>query len=618
MRSKILVAENRDSGYSVRQWIDSRGRFVPLYVHSLKEAVEVLKQHPDVFAALIDLVLPDAMQGEIVDLVLGFDVPAIVLTSDISDDFRDAMLRKPIVDYVIVQNDTDVEYAVSLLERLVYYHKKKVLVVDDSTTYRTMMATFLEELLFDVYQAKSGTEALNIIDKNPDIKAVLIDYRMPEMDGLELLREIRKEHNSDRMSIIAVTGHDAGIHAKFLKHGADDFLSKPFTKEEFNCSMIRSLRIMEQFERLEDYIAIVDKYVLTLNTDTEGNIVYVSDAMAATAGYKKEEMVGENHRITRHPDMPDALFGDMWRTIIKGEDWHGEIKNAKKNGGHYWVEANIHPVFDNSDFCIGYTSTSIDITDRKKLEEMNATLEVRIRNEVEKNIQQQALLIQHSKMAEMGSMIGSIAHQWKQPLNSISLVTSQLPDMLEEGELSQETMDEMSALVLRQVRYMQQTIDDFQSFFKPSKTIRYVSIKQSVERILNILNLRITPNNIQVEMSEEDCKIATIRNELDQVLFNIINNAVDALLEVTMETPKIVISMTDQGERIEVSIWDNAPGIPEKMLDKIFEPYFSTKGESGTGLGLYICKLIVEQSLHGRISVANIDSGVAFIISLPK
>mgnify|MGYP000308836280 FL=1 len=235
----------------------------PLYASSLKEATEVFqKNSDDVYAALADLTLPDASNGEVVDFLLQNSVPTIVLTASVDDSKREALLGKGVVDYVIKESRFSYSYAVGLLNRLYRNKDIKVLVAEDSTLQRNFIMQRLAEHQFQTFAASNGVEALEQLAEHPDIKLLITDYHMPEMDGFELVKTIRHNINKSDLIIIGLSIQEinrGSLSAKFIKNGANDFLSKPFNHEEFNCRIkhnIESLELLEavRYQANNDYL----------------------------------------------------------------------------------------------------------------------------------------------------------------------------------------------------------------------------------------------------------------------------------------------------------------------------------------------------------------------------
>lgn len=258
-------------------------------------------------------------------------------------------------------------------------------------------------------------------------------------------------------------------------------------------------------------------------------------------------------------------------------------------------------------------------TKTKELQDMNKTLSTRVEDEVQRRVEQESLLIQQSKMAAMGEMIGAIAHQWKQPINIISLAAQNTLDMIEYDEIDIERLRSDGNSIISQVEFMSQTINDFRNFFSPSKQAINFDAKEAVEHIVRILSASLKRRLIEVEIAKSgDCSVLGYPNEFKQAVFNIINNAKDVLEERKIEFPKINISFERDENMQIIRIGDNGGGIEQALLpSKIFEPYITTKGEKGTGIGLQICKMIVEKNMGGSLEAKNIEKGAEFIIKLP-
>ncbi|UZE94883.1 diguanylate cyclase [Alkalimarinus alittae] len=203
-------------------------------------------------AAVIDLNLPDAPDGEVVDHTLSLKIPTIVLTGTFDEKKRDEMLQKPIVDYVVKESRFSYEYVLKLIHRLHKNQHIKVLVVDDSKTSRNIINAMLKPHLYQLLEAEDGQQALDLINKDPSIKLLITDYNMPVMNGFDLVKNIRREVNKNALIIIGLsTQGSEGLSAKFIKNGANDFLYKPFSHEELHCRIIHNIEAMEHLETIQ-------------------------------------------------------------------------------------------------------------------------------------------------------------------------------------------------------------------------------------------------------------------------------------------------------------------------------------------------------------------------------
>jgi len=260
--------------------------------------------------------------------------------------------------------------------------------------------------------------------------------------------------------------------------------------------------------------------------------------------------------------------------------------------------------------------TSIVFQRQKELEK---NLNKRIEEEIAKNKEQQLLMMQQSRLAQMGEMIAMIAHQWRQPLNNLALANQLLISRYKKNKLDDETVDYFKENSKKQISLMSSTIDDFRNFFKSEKNRENFCVNGVIDNILDMTKAIYTTSGIKIDFqAEKSYYCFGYPNDLGQVILNIINNAKDALVESENRDKKININITkqDSGE-IQINIADNAGGIPESIMGKIFDPYFTTKdSKNGTGLGLYMTKMIVQEKLNAQISVKNENGGANFKILL--
>ena len=239
---------------------------------------------------------------------------------------------------------------------------------------------------------------------------------------------------------------------------------------------------------------------------------------------------------------------------------------------------------------------------------------------VEELTQKDKMLTLQSKQAVMGEMISMIAHQWRQPLSTVTLSISnlQLKKLLGE-ELKENELDEALENISDTVVYLSDTIDDFQTYFRPDKELHEIEVDELLQKAISFVEPRLKKTDIHVQLFIEDkIVITTYINELIQVLLNIINNAIDELVQREVPSPEIIISVHNREDEVAISIKDNARGIQTENLESIFEPYFSTKGKNGTGLGLYMSQMIMQKQFHTEIEVKSTTKGSTFIIVVPK
>jgi signal transduction histidine kinase len=250
---------------------------------------------------------------------------------------------------------------------------------------------------------------------------------------------------------------------------------------------------------------------------------------------------------------------------------------------------------------------------------LNANLAQQVASETAKNLEKERLLVQQARHAAMGEMIGNIAHQWRQPLSVLGLILQNVSLDFEDNLLNAEELKHYVADAMKSIHQMSSTIDDFRDFFRPNRTKECYKIVQAVGESLSLVSASLKNNNIDVQIKgPDDLEICGYRNEIAQVMLNLLSNAKDALVERKPNQPRIEIEMQGNMEKrmLAITVRDNAGGIPEEVAEKIFDPYFTTKGK-GTGIGLYITKTIVEQHMGGTIFFRNHGEGAEFTITLP-
>ena len=247
-------------------------------------------------------------------------------------------------------------------------------------------------------------------------------------------------------------------------------------------------------------------------------------------------------------------------------------------------------------------------------------LEFKIQEEINKRLEQEQILIQQSKLASMGEMIGNIAHQWRQPLAQISAIHMNMKVTYDFDKFTKEYMESKIKEANKLTAYMSQTISDFQNFFKPQGEKEVFSIKKACKDAYFILESSLKAHGIEVIFHiTQDVTINGYKTEYSQVILNLLSNAKDILIERQIKNPKIELEIKDGNHYALVKIKDNAGGVDASIIDKIFEPYFTTRHQTqGTGIGLYMSKNIIERNMHGYINVANTEDGALFTVKVDK
>ncbi len=255
-----------------------------------------------------------------------------------------------------------------------------------------------------------------------------------------------------------------------------------------------------------------------------------------------------------------------------------------------------------------------------KAQQTIAKQRVDLERKYQELIKKDSMLTAQSKQAVMGEMMSMIAHQWRQPLSTVTLNISnlQFKKMLGQ-EISDELFDKALSDISDTVVYLSDTVDDFQTFFRPKKEKTKVEIHEILHKAVNFVTPRIKENKIEIAINKYvEIKVVTYANELIQIILNILNNAIDALGQAKKEKAKIILYVELKGEYIYISIVDNANGISDEDADNIFDPYFSTKGKNGTGLGLYMSQMLAQKQFDGEITFTSSHLGTHFLVKIKK
>ncbi len=255
---------------------------------------------------------------------------------------------------------------------------------------------------------------------------------------------------------------------------------------------------------------------------------------------------------------------------------------------------------------------------REELEELTHTLEERVKEKTEENSRKDRLLIHQARLAELGEMIGNIAHQWRHPLTRLSLLLQNLKALNKKERLTTQKLTETLEVANEQIFFMSDTIDNFKDFYKQGGEKNLFLVADAYTKMVEMVGHNLKHNNIDISYQEtEEISIFGNQNEFSQVLLNLIINARDAAIAKKIPTPTITISAEVKKEMNILKVSDNAGGIPADLLTQIFEPYFSTKGDKGTGIGLYMVRTIIQEKFGGTVTAHNDQAGAVFVLEIP-
>jgi len=394
------------------------------------------------------------------------------------------------------------------------------------------------------------------------------------------------------------------------------------------------------FESASDALFIVDM---------EGHILDVNAVAYERLGYTREELLSL-HLSQLDPPSFAAMIPERMERLKQFGRIAFESAHVRKDGSVMPVEINARMMDLNGKQVI--FSVIRDITERKQveqalqektrqLEDLTRNLEKKVAEEIAVRMKNERMMMQQSKLAAMGEMLGAIAHQWRQPLNVVGLIVQRIEDAYARGKLDREYLEETVEKAMSQILHMSKTIDDFRSFYKPDKEKTVFDAMRAVGDVLSLVSAQLAADNIIYRLTchthgktfenEADvvfcAEIAVegFRNEFEHAILNLVNNARDAIIDkkarggiVASERGLLSFDFYDANGKVIIKVSDNGGGIPLEAMGSLFDPYFTTKeATKGTGLGLYLSKVIVEDHMQGTLSADNTEEGAIFTIELP-
>ena len=394
--------------------------------------------------------------------------------------------------------------------------------------------------------------------------------------------------------------------------------------KKYSASRKEQKQILHAKQEWEQTFDAVSDLIIIVGKDHE--IIRVNRALADRCGLNPMEMVGRKCRELIHGTDSSPDICPHAGLMSSGNPRVLELNIEKLHG---IFEVTMSPMLNAEGQVIAVVHVARDVTEKKRneellvsqqkqLEEINSSLENRIAETVAELRKKDDLLIQQSRLTAMSEMISHIAHQWRQPLNNIGLIVQGLQLAFKSNVLTEKELDEDVAETMKELQQISETIDDFRNFFSYEKKSRSFIINEMLSRSLALIEPSLKKKGIIIKIEEESGVTAIgCPNEYMQSFLNILLNARDVLLDNYVKKPHINIRIFRENGRSVVTVLDNGGGIREDILPKMFDPYFTTKQQSsGTGIGLYMAKMIIEKKMHGCLSARNVDEGAEFRIEV--
>jgi len=345
---------------------------------------------------------------------------------------------------------------------------------------------------------------------------------------------------------------------------------------------------------------IIDERVLFVKFNKELVITDMSKAYLELAGYKKDELLGKSFFKFKKYNFSKELKESIIEHIKTQKVFKFEYKTTIKDTKEMWFRVTQVPEYDISGNHIGFMLFKENITDSKEL-----------------HIHQEQIIL-NSRFTAMGEMIGMIAHQWRQPLSLMSSTFMNIELKRDLDTLNTEYVTQAYKDIRNTIQYLSTIIDDFRDYFKEDEAIEERSFHNILDKTKTLIQSTQQSNHIICSyIIDEDLKISTYQNKLVQVIINILKNSIDAFKNKKTEDREIIIKAIEDGNYVSLHIIDNGGGIDQEIIKQVFEPYFSTKSKNRTGLGLFMCKKIVQEDLNGSISITSKNEKTDVFIKLP-
>ena len=372
--TRILIIEDSKTYNNTLYSLLEKPSFDILQAYSLKEAKNILNKNNDIDIILLDLILPDGEGDELIHEITSTndETKIIVLSGDNDIQRRNYLFNNGVIDFFSKEIPfksliPDIKKSIN---NLVRNKNKNILIVDDSSFIRKSLKKVLETKNYSVFTSNDPIEAFDVL-KNTKIDLIFSDLEMPKMDGIKFLELLKASKQHRNIAVLILSGNYTNEnYSRVLKHGAIDFIKKPFIIEEIllktDLHISQSsyiLEIAKKDQELKEYKKVLFKSAIVSKTDPDGKIIEVNDKFCEISGYDKKSLIGQNHSIIRHPDVPKELFEKMWKNITEKNTFTGILKNIKKDGREYYVDTTISPILDLDNNIKEIIAIRYDITD---------------------------------------------------------------------------------------------------------------------------------------------------------------------------------------------------------------------------------------------------------------
>ncbi len=573
----ILVVEDSPTQAEQLRYILEKNRYRVSVAGNGEEALAMIKgKRPDL--VISDILMPEMDGYELCRSIKALDglqaAPVMLLTS--LTDLRDVMRGLECGADNFITKPYDEGYLLSRIGHLLVNRRQP----REPEVVREMKITF------------EGQEYVITADRRQILDLLLSTYEAAIRKNTELVR------TRDQLQLI-----NEQLERRVAERTAELANMIKLLQKEIAERERTEQQLSQSSEELSD---LYDNAPCGYHSlDREGVFARINDTELRWLGYARDEVIGKMKFTDLLTPAGRQTFEETFPLLKKnGQVTDIEQELVRKDGSILPVLLSATAIRDDEGCYLMSRSTMFDISERKELER--------------KNRQKDRIMMQQSRQAAMGEMIGNIAHQWRQPLNVLGLTVQRVQLFHDMGKFDKEFLAESTAEAMRVINHMSQTIDDFRNFFSPNKEKESFAVNEALGKALSLVDMNLDDRQIRIDVDAIDTPIIHgYRNEYSQVLINILMNSKDAFLERKIADPRVLIRIFREDGRSVVTMADNAGGIAEDIIGKIFDPYFTTKGpQKGTGVGLFMSKTIIEKNMNGRLTVRNTADGAEFRVEV--
>ena len=544
---------------------------------------------------------------------IGLKLPLYAVIEAVADDEKQlclAVIEDVSAQKIADERESNSRAAMAMLEKTIAASHNEIFMFDaQNLRFNFANQRALENLGYTLSELKSLTHADILTNTSNEEMNELITHLLEHRKSAGKLHAVHRRKDGSLYPV--------EIHLQLFEQDT----SNAFIAIVLDISSQASIE-----SQLKSIVESAGAIIWAANNDFK--LVFMSDQVMEILGYNTNQFIG--YSLTELLDAgffhesDKAKLSDGFNQLITTGKKVSDLRYRAKHADGTWRWFNMNMATNRSvDGQAGQlVGVMHDIHAQKLAEEallqLNQELDSRVRDEIQKNMDKDLLLQRQARLAGMGEMIGNIAHQWRQPINSLGLILSDLEDASLYGECNLAYIQTAVSKSKNIIQKMSSTIDDFRHFFRADKSLGTFNLKQVSDECLNLVEAAMKSNNINIVVRcEHDVFVSGYANEYSQALMNILSNAKDAIVDRKIAEGEIIIEIGEEGGFGVHTVTDNGGGIPEEVLPKIFEPHFTTK-TLGVGIGLYMTLVSIEKNMRGRISAENVPGGTRFSVYLPK